>query len=87
MLLDWSAEEFVEESMSLFLVFQEGEKKEEKKEKEAPKKKNKVKTLDLPVTENVPQLSTSQINVLYEKEVRQIGLLYYFTLFCENTNY
>ena len=40
----------------------EGEKKE-------TKKKQKVKTIDLPVTSRVAQLTAEELNLLFEKEV------------------
>ena len=44
------------------------EKKEDKKEN-AKSPKNKVKTIDLPITSKVPQLSKEELNLLVEKEV------------------
>lgn len=44
-----------------------GEKGEEKKG--GAKKKNKVKTVDLPIDSMVPQLNKDKLNLLIEKEV------------------
>ena len=43
--------------------------KEDKKEK-PKKKKNLVKTIDLPVLLNAPQMTQQQLDLLFEKEVR-----------------
>lgn len=51
-----------------FVVFpQVGEKGEEKKG--GAKKKNKVKTVDLPIDSMVPELNKDKLNLLIEKEV------------------
>ena len=44
------------------------EPKEEKKEK-PKKKKNLIKTIDLPVSCNVAQMTQKQLDLLFEKEV------------------
>lgn len=48
-----------------------GDKKEEKPEekKDTPKKKNKVKSIDLAITANVPSMSKEDLNSFMEKEV------------------
>lgn len=45
------------------------EKVEEKKEGAPPKKVKKYKSIDLPILSTVHQLSKTDINLLYEKEV------------------
>ena len=57
---------------------QAGEKGEEKKG--GAKKKNKVKTVDLPIDCVVPQLNKDKLNLLTEKEVRVL-LCFFVALF------
>lgn len=45
----------------------------EKEKKDSPKKKNKVKTIDLPVTESVFALSQKDVSSLFEKECQMIS--------------
>ena len=53
----------------------EGDKKEEKKD--SPKKpKNKVKTIDLPITAFVASLNKENMNLFVEKEVREEQLTF-----------
>lgn len=65
----WNINEFL-------FNLKENERTDEKKS--GGKKVRKVKTVDLPVEANVPQLNKELVNLLTEKEVS--GYIYIFTL-------
>ena len=72
--------------MDDYLVCKESDKAEEKKG--AGKKKNKVKTIDLPIDSSVPQLSRDALNLLTEKEVSystlSFAVIFFFIAVCVN---